>query len=449
MNIDLNNRDVNNNQRNNDEQNNDVQSFVCSNNDNVMYTEESNIFLDSGNVSLNDIINQNKIGDEKNNFNQSVGDDVSTNVIEIDFSRNNSDDKVDKNRKILDIIFNRKTIMVLSILTFIFIGITVFKTFSLRNKVDKYEKNYHIIEEKLSMETIVYNDSKDNNNDNKTGAAMEMVNCIKNPLGKDEIPDSIKSIINEINNYYNQSNNYFAFKYKDIYTGFSVSYNENQNIFTASTIKAPKDIYIYEMASLGKINLNDKLTYTSKYANTGAWRLSKKKFNTQYDVRTLVEYSTVASDNAAHNMLMDHFGRSNMLSFWEKLGTTAIFTANNNWGITNSHDASIYMEELYRFYIEDEKYGQELMSNFLNASPKFITGKNNYKVANKSGWAGSAIHDVSIVFADNPYIIVALSNLGDKDYYMSYFNQVNDLAYRLHTEYWKYKMELCGNINQY
>ena len=138
-----------------------------------------------------------------------------------------------------------------------------------------------------------------------------------------------------------------------------------------------------------------------------------------------------------------------MLSFWKNLGTTAIFTANNNWGITNAHDASIYMEELYKFYIEDEKYGQELMNNFLNASPKFITGKNNYKVANKSGWAGSAIHDVSIIFADNPYIIVALSNLGDKDYYMSYFNKANDLAYKLHTEYWKYKMDVCGNINQY
>jgi len=39
--------------------------------------------------------------------------------------------------------------------------------------------------------------------------------------------------------------------------------------------------------------------------------------------------------------------------------------------------------------------------------------------------------------------------LGDKDYYMSYFNEANDFAYRLHIEYWKYKMDVCGNINQY
>lgn len=447
MNNDFNNRDTSNNQNINNGQGNIVRPFnsgIYNQNNNVMYTEENNIFPDN-NVSFNDIVNQKIISndDVKN-------DNVNTNVIEIEFNNNNNSNNNKKDRKFLDIITSGKTMLVLSILTFIFIGITVFKTFMLRDKVDNYEKDYYVIEEKLSTETIVYNDiDADGNKGIEIGAAMELVNCIKTPLEKDKIPDSINSIIKEINNYYNQSNNYFSFKYKDLYTGFSVSYNENQNIFTASTIKAPKDIYIYEMASLGKINLTDKLTYTSKYANTGAWRLKNKKFNTQYEVKTLVEYSTVASDNAAHNMLMDHFGRSNMLSFWKNLGTTAIFTANNNWGVTNAHDASIYMEELYRFYIEDEKYGQELMNNFLNASPKFITGKNNYKVANKSGWAGSAIHDVSIVFADNPYIIVALSNLGDKDYYMSYFNEANDFAYRLHIEYWKYKMDVCGNINQY
>ena len=138
-----------------------------------------------------------------------------------------------------------------------------------------------------------------------------------------------------------------------------------------------------------------------------------------------------------------------LYNFWHEKGTTAIFTANNNWGVTNAHDASIYMQELYRFYVNDSEYGEALMKNFMNASPKFISGKNNYIVANKSGWSGSAIHDVSIVFADNPYIVVGLSNLGATDYYMSYFNKVNDLAYRLHTEYWKYKMSQCNSIKQY
>lgn len=367
---------------------------------------------------------------------------------------NNNNDKVfiDNNKfinKIIKLFFNKKMQLIVYIFIFVFVSITVGKTFYLRSVVHNYQEFEFEIEEKESSEAIVYFEEELLDDSLKDIAASELISCINSSVDVDNLPDSITSIVDEMNKYYNQSNNYFAFKYKDIYTGFTISYNENQNIFTASTIKAPKDIYIYEMASQGKINLDEKLTYTSGYYNTGSGVLKNTAFNKKYDVRTLVKYSTVHSDNAAHNMLMDNFGRKNMLSFWRELGTNAIFTANNNWGVTNAHDASIYMEELYRFYLEDEKYGQELMNNFLNANPKFIRGKNGYKVANKSGWSGTAIHDVSIIFADNPYIVVALSNLGYTDYYMSYFNKANDFAYRLHTEYWKYKMEVCGSIEQY
>ena len=228
-----------------------------------------------------------------------------------------------------------------------------------------------------------------------------------------------------------------------------ISYNENQSIFTASTIKGPTDLYIYEMASQGKINLDEELTYTQKYYNTGSGVLRNTSFNVNYSIRTLVNYSTVYSDNAAHNMLMDKYGRENMYNFWHSLGTTAIFSVNTNWGITNAHDAVIYMSELYRFYLENEEYGKEVMNNFLNASPKFIKSYNNYLVANKSGWSGTVIHDVSIIFANNPYIVVAFSNLGNTDYYQSYFNKANDFARRIHEEYWKYKMNKCRMINQY
>jgi len=344
---------------------------------------------------------------------------------------------------------NKKFLMVISILIFIFVCILLIKTIYLRDRVDTYEEYFTVIEKKEEEFIRIDEGIEIDNEVLKKVAANELINCIKTPVDKDKLPDSVRNIINEINNYYNQSNNYFAFKYVDIFSGFSVSYNENQNIFTASTIKAPKDIYLYEMASKGDINLDEKLTYTSRYFNSGSGILKNKKFNTEYSVRELIRISTVESDNAAHNMLMDRFGRDNMYKFWKDKGTSAIFTANNNWGITNAHDAVIYMQELYRFYVNDKEYGEALMNNFLNARPKFITGKNNYLVANKSGWSGSAIHDVSIIFADNPYIVVALSNLGDTDYYASYFWKVNDMAYRLHTEYWKYKMDMCGNISQY
>ena len=360
------------------------------------------------------------------------------------------DDKNNLLEGIMGILLNRRVMMGVIVLVFVFSCITVGKTFSLRNRVNKYNDVFIDIEEKKDMMVSVYeDDSSIDSNGFGNGAAFELVNCIGSSIDMDNLPSSIDSIIDEINDYYNKSNNYFAFKYKDIYTGFSVSYNEKQNIFTASTIKAPKDIYIYEMASLGKINLDDELTYTASYYNTGTGILKNKSVNTKYSVRNLVEYSIVYSDNAAHNMLMDKYGRGNMLLFWRDKGTNAIFTENNNWGVLNANDASIYMSELYRFYLENKEYGEELLNNFINAKTKFITSRKGYKVANKSGWSGSAIHDVAIVFADNPYIVIGLSNLGNTNEYGNYFNKVSDFAYRLHTEYWKYKMDMCSHINQY
>ena len=365
----------------------------------------------------------------------------------------NKDKDVFKNkyslRGVMDILSNKKFLMVVVVLVFVFSCITVGKTFSLRNKVNDYEDVFTDIEEKNDMYVSVYKDESNLKDNVGNSAAFELVKCINSSIDVNNLPSGINSIIKEINQYYNKSNNYFAFKYKDIYTGFSVSYNENQNIFTASTIKAPKDIYIYEMASLGKINLDEELTYTASYYNTGTGILKDKPVNGKYSVRELVEYSIVYSDNAAHNMLMDKYGRSNMLLFWKDKGTKAIFTENSNWGVLNASDASIYMEELYNFYLNNNEYGLELLNNFFNAKTKFITSRNGYKVANKSGWSGSAIHDVAIVFADNPYIVVGLSNLGNTDEYGRYFNKVSDFAYRLHTEYWKYKMNMCSNIIQY
>ena len=140
--------------------------------------------------------------------------------------------------------------------------------------------------------------------------------------------------------------------------------------------------------------------------------------------------------------------RENILKFWQEKGTRGIFTLPTNWGVTNAHDATIYMNELYNFYANNDEYGNEIMNNFLNSYPKFIKGKKDNKIASKSGWSGSSQHDIAIVFANNPYILVALSNRGDKEY-QSYFDTVSNLTSKLHEEYWKYKMNQCNNIKQY
>ena len=68
------------------------------------------------------------------------------------------------------------------------------------------------------------------------------------------------------------------------------------------------------------------------------------------------------------------------------------------------------------------------MDNFIDSKGKFIKNKDNDIVASKGGWSGSAIHDVGIVFDENPYIVVGLSNLGNTNEYNSYFSSDSEFS---------------------
>lgn len=205
--------------------------------------------------------------------------------------------------------------------------------------------------------------------------------------------------ISKLNQLFQSNNNYFSFLYQDLYSGYTVSYNEESPIFTASTIKAPAMIYLYEEASKGKINLNEKLTYTSNFYSGGSGILQTKPVGTSYTIEQLIQYSIHDSDNIAYRMLMNHYGRKKILNYWQNLGTKNIYTLDTIWGVTSAKDASIYMKEMYRFSKENNTYGKRLLQYFKGAEWKLITNKDGtFNTANKGGWSGTAIHDVAIVF---------------------------------------------------
>jgi len=317
-----------------------------------------------------------------------------------------------------------------------------------KEELDKYKND--VIIEKISTETTSYYDETNLNEEKmKSIAATELVSCINSKVDTNNLNDELQSIINELNTLYNSNQNYFSFLYKDIYTGFTLSYNEEGEIFTASSIKAPAMIYLYEKASQNEIDLEEKLTYTSNFYSEGSGLLKDKEPNTKYTVEELIQYTIYESDNIAYKMLMNRFGRENIYNFWTAKNTKTIFRYDTVWGMTSAKDAEIYMQELYDFYLKDEVYGEKLMNHFKNAKWKQVSNKDGiYNTANKGGWSGTAFHDMAIVFEENPYILVILSNTGESNYtYL--FNQTSNLIGNLHEKYWQTKIDECSKINQY
>lgn len=316
---------------------------------------------------------------------------------------------------------------------------------------EKLEINRNNVIYERSNPVIKYYNSKIISYDYKENSAIkDLISCYNQTTSTKDINDNILYYISKLNNLYNEQARYFSFFYQDIYTGFTVSYNENDPIYAASTIKAPAVIYLYEMASLGKIDLNERIVYTDKFNTDGSGVIKNKKINIGYTIEELIYYTIHYSDNVAYRMLMDRFSKKDMLEFWEKLGTKTIFTTNNTiWGNNTAKDASIYMKELYRFSQENKEYGTKLMQYFKNAEWKLISDKNgNFYTANKGGWLNNYFHDSAIVFDKNPYVLVVMSNTGGNDYnYL--FKNTSEIVGKLHEEYWKYKVESCNNISQY
>ena len=339
------------------------------------------------------------------------------------------------------------------IIIFITLFVILNNNINYKNKLKEYTTDENDVNKYVKLSTKVNYNYSNSNEENKKSeeAASSLVKCINEKIEYKDLDDNTKKLINDLNNLYNENDRYFSFAYKDLYTGVEITYNENAPISTASSIKAPAMIYIYEMASLGKIDLNEELTYTSNFYSGGSGVLQTKAPNTSYTVKTLVNYVIHDSDNIAYAMLMNRYKRENILEFWKEKGTNQVFTYNTIWGVTSTHDALIYMQELYNFYKSNDEYGNELMNMFKNAGWKILTNKDGeFNTANKGGWAGQTFHDIAIVYEENPYILAVMSNTGENySEYTYLFNKTSKLVGELHDSYWQNKLEKCKEIKQY
>ena len=90
-----------------------------------------------------------------------------------------------------------------------------------------------------------------------------------------------------------------------------------------------------------------------------------------------------------------------------------------------------------------------MLDYFKGSDWKMVTDKEGkLNTASKGGWAGTAFHDAAIVYDENPYILIIMSNTGESNY--SYlFKNASQIVGTLHEEYWKYKVDNCRNISQY
>lgn len=222
-----------------------------------------------------------------------------------------------------------------------------------------------------------------------------------------------EELLNEINSSLSSYGASCSFYIVSLNDEMSIGYNVDKNFETASSIKAPYALYIYEEIAAGNIDPNQKITYEEKYYNKGTGVIKKSDFGTVYTVRDLVYYSLTESDNIAHIMLHKTFGVKGYNEMLKNLGTKQLYlTAGNPWGYTSSRSFALVWQEIYNFSLKSDEG-----ITFLNI---LSNGKYNYfkevmpslSSASKTGFANKDVVETGIVFGNQPYIAIAMANKG-------------------------------------
>ena len=254
----------------------------------------------------------------------------------------------------------------------------------------------------------------------------------------------------EINNYINDLNSYFSSKYRasiryiDTKHGFDYSFNTDKTYYAASTIKALDGLYIYSKAATGEINLDDKMTYTSKYNLASSFYMTKHKYGDKISVRDLVRYAITRSDNRAHQMLVDYIGAKKLKEYGLSLGATKTLVG-DIFGSINVDDAIIYWQEINKFIENNGELGEELKSYFQEADQNYLSIPDEHVIAlHKYGEYENYYHDIGIVYADNPYIIAILSTEG-RGQYEAMIKDINMKIYELNKMYVSNREKSCHN----
>ena len=168
-------------------------------------------------------------------------------------------------------------------------------------------------------------------------------------------------------------------------------------------------MYVLQKAEQGETDLNETMEYTEEFYTTGTGIIKKDPYGTVYTKKTLVEYALRYSDNIAFKMLRTAYPASGFKQYARSIGIRDIEGIKNvsSSNIT-ADDALTYMKEIYTFISSGSEYAALMEDSMLRTVNPMIRA--SYPVVRKYGWASGAYHDMAIVQAPRPYILIILSD---------------------------------------
>lgn len=203
----------------------------------------------------------------------------------------------------------------------------------------------------------------------------------------------------------------YGFFYCDLeYNGY-IAYDASKQFHTASTSKLPYIKYLATLVDKGEIDTEEKLVQLESYYDPGSGILKKNTPGKSYSVAKLMDYVLRYSDNIAYKMLYYRYGLSGFMAHLKTLGVN--FSTYNGYGYCTATEMAAMLFDVAMY--EGATLG--LIKNAgCNASynVQFGAELKEYQVLQKYGVikpTNLMYHDIAIVYAPHPYIIVMYTNI--------------------------------------
>jgi beta-lactamase class A len=218
------------------------------------------------------------------------------------------------------------------------------------------------------------------------------------------------SFTHELDSFMRQYNDPgISIYYENLESGYRYFYNENKIYYSASIIKAPYALYLYQQS----IDMSRLHTYTENFYRPGAGVIKRMSPGSVFTGAELLEYSVVRSDNIAFRMLLSAYGTEGFTQWVADLGGETQRLRNLTGADMTVMDAAFFMRQIYDYIEAPGENNAKLKKDMLNATFPYI--QTQYPFAHKYGLWDEAHHDMGIVYAQSPYILIIMTNKGSSE----------------------------------
>lgn len=210
---------------------------------------------------------------------------------------------------------------------------------------------------------------------------------------------------------------------KDLQKGRVWAYHADDLFPSASLIKTPIMVALFEKIRGGDLSLQTRLRLERRHRTGGSGSLKWYRDGSQFTVRQLLEKMIDESDNTATRMLIDEIGLSYLQQQFPRMGLiyTEIYPEGlslRSSGVTyenytTAREMASLLDKIYGGEAVD-RYSSQLMVDILKRQKararlaKHLPS--GWEIAHKTGLLRRACHDSAIVFSPKgDYILVVLT----------------------------------------